>query len=94
MSYFDNLYIISYNGYCIYNGPTKDLVAKLSSFGLHCPQYHNPADFVIEVATGDFGQDVIIGMENHFRQICEDQTSNCLDRDGVETMKSLSIHKL
>ncbi|XP_027194177.2 ATP-binding cassette sub-family G member 4-like [Dermatophagoides pteronyssinus] len=94
MSYFDNLYIISYNGYCIYNGPTKDLVSKLSSFGLHCPQYHNPADFVIEVATGDFGQDVIMGMENHFRQICQDQTSERLDQNGDATMKSLSIHKL
>lgn len=94
MSYFDNLYIISYNGYCIYNGPTKDLVSKLSSFGLHCPQYHNPADFVIEVATGDFGQDVIMGMENHFRQICQDQTSERLDQNGNATMKSLSIHKL
>lgn len=88
MSYFDNLYIISYNGYCIYNGPTKDLVSTLSSYGLNCPQYHNPADYVIEVATGDFGQDVILGLKCHFEHICLEQSKD----SKVE--RTLNIKKL
>lgn len=78
MSYFDQAYIISYNGQCIYNGPTKNLVSTLSNFGLHCPQYHNPADYVVEIATGDFGNESIDLLANHFKAVCEEPSS--LDR--------------
>lgn len=59
LSYFDHLYILSIGGQCIYNGPTQDLVDFLARFSLNCPQFHNPADYVIEVGTGDHGQDAI-----------------------------------
>ncbi|KPM07160.1 ABC transporter-like protein 12 [Sarcoptes scabiei] len=85
MSYFDNLYIISYNGYCIYNGPTGCLVQTLSAFNLNCPQYHNPADFVMEVATGDFGQEPINRLEDYFEHICLEQTKY-LDNDSEKTL--------
>ncbi|KAJ6224819.1 hypothetical protein RDWZM_003364 [Blomia tropicalis] len=84
MSYFDQLYIISYNGQCIYNGPTKALVDTLSNFGLHCPQYHNPADFVVEIATGDFGNECIDLLAEQFKQICHDQ---CNDQQYSQSVK-------
>lgn len=80
MSYFDQLYIISYNGQCIYNGPTQALVEKLANFGLYCPQYHNPADFVVEIATGDFGNECIDVLANHFKTVCEEQSNGSLAR--------------
>lgn len=32
-------------GNCIYRGTIPDLIPYLSTQGLMCPQYHNPADY-------------------------------------------------
>lgn len=75
LSYFDNLYIVSFNGQCIYNGPTNQLVDKLSEFNLFCPKYHNPSDYAIEVASGDFGLQAIDSLAKHYKVVCERQTN-------------------
>ncbi|GLV37364.1 uncharacterized protein CBL_10669 [Carabus blaptoides fortunei] len=55
---FDMVYVLA-EGRCLYQGTTNSLVEFLRNINLPCPQYHNPADYVIELACGEYGEDKI-----------------------------------
>ncbi|EAA45250.4 ATP-binding cassette sub-family G member 4 [Anopheles arabiensis] len=55
---FDQVYVLS-NGECMYQGCTNSLVPFLQSVDMPCPVYHNPADYVIELACGEYGEERI-----------------------------------
>ncbi|RZC33019.1 ATP-binding cassette sub-family G member 1 [Asbolus verrucosus] len=64
---FDQVYVLS-SGNCLYQGTTQRLVQFLADVNSPCPMYHNPADYVIELACGEFGSDII--------NVMVDKTSN------------------
>ncbi|KAK4008496.1 hypothetical protein OUZ56_013633 [Daphnia magna] len=73
---FDQLYIVA-GGSCMYQGPVNSLIPYLQSMNLQCPDHHNPADFAIDVASGEYGDVVfrlISGIENG-RSIYQDNSS-------------------
>lgn len=53
---FDHLYAIS-EGRCVYQGSVKGLLPYLEACDppLRCPPYHNPADYLLEISRGEYG---------------------------------------
>ncbi|KYQ52091.1 ATP-binding cassette sub-family G member 4 [Trachymyrmex zeteki] len=64
---FDQVYVLT-NGDCLYQGATSKLLPYLESMKLPCPMYHNPADYIIELACGEYGYEkintLIMGSQN------------------------------
>ncbi|XP_012228224.1 ATP-binding cassette sub-family G member 4 [Linepithema humile] len=55
---FDQVYVLA-KGDCLYQGATSKLLPYLESIKLPCPMYHNPADYIIELACGEYGEDKV-----------------------------------
>ncbi|XP_047529989.1 ATP-binding cassette sub-family G member 1 [Vanessa atalanta] len=53
----DSIYCLT-SGSTLYSGPRVHLIPSLDSAGLRCPPYHNPADFLMEVASGEYDVDL------------------------------------
>ncbi|XP_055387269.1 ABC transporter G family member 18-like [Condylostylus longicornis] len=54
---FDKLYTVV-SGHCMYQGRVRELIPFLREMDLICPNYHNPADFLMEVAVGEHDTDL------------------------------------
>ncbi|KAM7352809.1 ATP-binding cassette sub-family G member 4 isoform 1-T4 [Cochliomyia hominivorax] len=68
---FDQVYVLA-AGNCVYQGGTERLVPFLQTVDLPCPMYHNPADYIIELACGEYGQDKVETL------ISASENGNCL----------------
>jgi ABC-type multidrug transport system ATPase subunit len=99
LSCFDHLYILSVEGQCIYNGSSSDLISYLNQFNLTCPQYHNPADFITEIASGDHGLEIMEKLANdqETRHTTESNESSVkitkICRKSRQQMKSREFYK-
>lgn len=78
LSLFDKLYVLSHDGRCLYSGDTPAVLPFLKEQGLECPLFYNPADFVIEIASGDHGPECMnrLALLEEERQRGEVETSD------------------
>lgn len=53
---FDKVFVLA-DGQCAYQGTTNNIVPFINSIGLSCPLTYNPADFIIEVAGREYGNE-------------------------------------
>ncbi|XP_043499361.1 ATP-binding cassette sub-family G member 1-like [Polistes fuscatus] len=58
---FNHVYLLS-DGQCMYDGAAVNVVDYFHDLGLYCPKYHNPADYMIEVVSNEYGnfEDLLI----------------------------------
>ncbi|RWS06662.1 ATP-binding cassette sub-family G member 1-like protein [Dinothrombium tinctorium] len=56
---FHKVYILSVVGKCIYEGSPSTLIDHLKNVDIECPSFYNPADFIIEIASGEHSADAI-----------------------------------
>ena len=75
LNLFDKLYVISHDGQCLYSGETAAVLPLLKEQGLECPMFYNPADFVIEIASGDHGQECM----NQLAMLEEDRQKGVIE---------------
>uniref|UniRef100_A0A182J0J7 Uncharacterized protein n=1 Tax=Anopheles atroparvus TaxID=41427 RepID=A0A182J0J7_ANOAO len=91
---FDQLYTVV-QGHCFYQGPTQEMLPFLGDLGYHCPGYHNPADFMMEIAVGEYGADVGKVIKAALKKYYE-ISSRCIDLesefdDNVKSIQTGSI---
>ncbi|KAI5639924.1 ABC-2 type transporter domain-containing protein [Phthorimaea operculella] len=51
---FDQVYLLA-EGMCVYHGAASNTVSYFANIGFQCPKYHNPADYVLEIASNEHG---------------------------------------
>ncbi|KAJ1527302.1 hypothetical protein ONE63_008822 [Megalurothrips usitatus] len=89
---FDHVHVIA-RGRTVYQGSALNVVPFLQTAGLPCPKYHNPADFLMDVATGELG-DHNDELERHCghkdwrgeRPLVKDQSQEMTDKGTRKAM--------
>jgi hypothetical protein len=80
---FDHLYAIS-NGECVYQGSPNNLIPFLNECNLPCPSHYNPADFLLEVTTGIYGEQtqlLVDKIENGMNEIYRTAATATVNKD-------------
>lgn len=75
----DHVYAIA-EGQCIYQGSSQNLVPYLAELDLVCPETFNPADYLLEISTHDYGfqnghlnEKIRDGLNHNYRKVLPPQ---------------------
>ncbi|KRT84531.1 ABC transporter ATP-binding protein [Oryctes borbonicus] len=93
---FDQAYVLA-DGMCVYQGYGPNLVEYLENIGLICPTHYNPADFMIEVCCGEYGNyaDKLASMANtQFMLTCESSYERGTTYDDTSTFSCNTNHEV
>ncbi|XP_058815319.1 ATP-binding cassette subfamily G member 4-like [Topomyia yanbarensis] len=55
LNMFDHLFTMA-EGECIFTGTTGNIVPFLKEMDIICPEHYSPSDFLLEIATNDYGR--------------------------------------
>lgn len=91
LAFFTNLYIVSVTGQCIYEGTTGALLKKLKKLNLECAPFYNPADYFIEIASGDYGLDTIKTLAQDHDKLYK--ADGCSRKESIKMDKLISQNK-
>ncbi|XP_063376422.1 ATP-binding cassette sub-family G member 1-like [Cydia fagiglandana] len=92
---FDHVYVVA-GGRCAYQGTSAGVVPFLNELNLICPTTYNPADFVIEVSSGEYGSHVdrmVAAVENGRSQRWRDYAVAAADRDDIEQLNAGGVEE-
>jgi len=65
---FDHLVVFSREGTIMYQGSPRALQSSFARVGLRWPLYSNMSDFLLEVASGDFGFDSVRQLAHYTKE--------------------------
>ncbi|KAM3958469.1 LOW QUALITY PROTEIN: ATP-binding cassette sub-family G member 1 [Aphomia sociella] len=94
---FDLVYVVA-GGRCAYQGAAAGVVPFLHELDLPCPKTYNPADFIIEVSSGEYGphtDKMVAAVENGRSQRWRDfatEPDSCQEVE-LETLNSGGVEK-
>ncbi|KAL2742768.1 hypothetical protein V1477_008257 [Vespula maculifrons] len=89
---FDHVYLLA-DGRCMYEGAAKNTIDYFAQLGLHCPKYHNPADYMLEIVSneyGNFNDQLVATIENNktiWRAKSSMKNQSIIDDNGIKDYK-------
>ena len=89
---FRKVFFLSMTGRMIYEGSPSDLVPSLSSVGLVCPAFNNPADYMLEVASGEYGVEYIRKLADANQEKSSRKLSRMLAPQGIVVEANSRTH--
>nr|CAD7586375.1 unnamed protein product [Timema genevievae] len=86
-SMFDHVYIVA-EGQCVFQGAGSNIVPYLSLLGMCCPIHYNPADFMLEVSSGEYGNHI----EKMVNAVDNGRCYRWEDKDASSQTLGLPLH--
>ncbi|GFG35132.1 hypothetical protein Cfor_09619 [Coptotermes formosanus] len=91
---FDDIYLIK-EGQCLYSGPISDLTHVLGEAGFQCPSFYNRADFAIELASGERGNNterLVAKFNNQLSDMLDHQQDGSSEETSILQPKAPNIN--
>ncbi|XP_011501126.1 PREDICTED: ATP-binding cassette sub-family G member 1 [Ceratosolen solmsi marchali] len=86
---FHHIYVVT-AGQCAFRGLVNDVVPFLHHVGIDCPKHYNPADFIVEVSSGEYGHELVDKMISKIDMKFPIGLVNQMSPDGYKFSKEIA----